>query len=147
MSVAVDIRPEPDYLHSAMIGEFTVDEVKHGLSSIVEAADRHQRLNVLIDCSRLNGDPSLKERFELVSYAFQLRVNRLLRGHRPRLRTAIVAVPPLLHPNRYAIRLLVERNMNVTIVEQMDDALTWLRMPSDTAKPPDATDPGVPPSP
>ena len=127
MSVAVDIRAEPDYLHSAMIGDFTVEEVKSALAAIIQAADRHQRLNVLIDCLRLYGDPSLKERFDLVSHAFQLRVHRLLRGHRPRLRTAIVAKPPLLHPNRYAVRLLTERNMNVTIVEEMDEALSWLR--------------------
>ena len=133
MGVAVDIRPETDYLHTAVAGDFTVEEVKSALSTIIQAADQHQQINVLIDCLRLSGDPSLRERFEVVSYAFQLRVGRLLRGRRPRLRTAIVAAPPLLHPSRYAVRLLVERNMNVNICEQMEEAMEWLRMPGNPA--------------
>ena len=130
MSVGVDIHPESDYLHSALVGDFTVDGVNDGVASIVEAADQHQLLNVLLDCLHLSGDPSLKERFDLVSYALQLRVKRLLQGRRPRLRIAVVAVPPLMHPNHYIVRFLAERNMNITIVEDVESALAWLRAPA-----------------
>ena len=129
MSVAVDIKPLPSHVHATLSGEFTVDGVKTALTQMVRAGHGHPNQKLLIDCLGLRGDPSLRERFELVSHAFQLRINAVMEGKRPVLQTAIVAVPPLAHPNRYAVRLLVERSIRDTLCERTDEALAWLGVP------------------
>lgn len=126
MGVVVDIRPMPAYLHATVTGEYVAGEMKKALATIVSAGHTHRLLKLLIDCRRLTGDPSLRERFELVSFALQLRINAMLEGRKLGFRTAIVATPPLAHPARYGMRLLVERNLKVTLCGRLEEALTWL---------------------
>lgn len=126
MTLNLDLRPTPTYLHATLSGEYTYDEIKHALTSIMSAAYEHPQLKLLIDCLAVTGNPTLRERFDLVALALQQRINAILNGKLPRVMTAIVAVPPFAHPNRYAVRLLLERNLKITICERVDDALTWL---------------------
>jgi hypothetical protein len=131
VSATVDIRPLTTHLHATITGEYVDDDVKRVVASIMNAAHNQPVPKILIDCRDLTGNPSLRQRFELVAFVLQLRINGIIDGHRPRYRTAIVARPPLAHPNRYGIRLLVERRLNVTICERLEEALAWLEIESD----------------
>lgn len=126
VSVTVDLRAMPSYLCATVTGEFVVDDIKTVLTRIVNGAYDQRTQNILIDCRGLTGDPSIRERFEVVAFVFQLRINAIFAGQRPKYRTAIVATAPAVHPNRYGVRQLVERKLNVTICERPEDALAWL---------------------
>jgi hypothetical protein len=46
-----------------------------------------------------------------------------------------------LHPGRYGIRLLIERNMSLTVCAEIEEALAWLGVEAQPGQP----DPGAAP--
>ena len=124
--MTVDIRQTPTHLHVTVSGGYNLEGMKNALLRIRQSADDYQSTKILIDCRGLAGDPSLRERFELVAFILQMRINAILHGKPSRVATAVVATPPLVHPGRYGLRLLVERNLKATICERLEDALAWL---------------------
>jgi hypothetical protein len=137
MGIAVDIRPTPACLYATLTGDFEDDDAKRALARIIESA-RPQRIpRILIDCRALYGDLSLSQRFGIASFALQLRINAILAGRSPvPFRTAIVAVPPLAHPNAHFVRFLNERNVSISLHGTMDEALAWLGLdPAPAAAP------------
>jgi hypothetical protein len=133
--VSVNIRPLATYLSITVTGDYSYEGLKDALLRVRHAVNDHQAQKMLIDCRGLRGNPSLRERFEMVALTLQLRINAILHGKPSRCRTAIVAAPPLAHPNGYGVRLLAERNLRITICETVDDAFTWLGISADTPRP------------
>ena len=129
MTLTVDLHPSPSHLRATLAGDYSYEELKSALGTIMAAAYEHPSLKLLIDCLGVTGNPTLRERFDLVAFALQQRINAILNGKPPRIATALVAAPPFAHPNRYAVRLLIERNLKITVCDRMEDALAWLGIP------------------
>ena len=137
MSVTVDIHPTPTHLLVTVSGDCDLEGLKNALVRTRQAADDYQSQTILIDCRGLTGNPTLRERFELVAFVLQQRITAILHGKPSTAVTAIVATPPLLHPGRYGIRLLIERNMNLAVCADVEEALGWLGVepaPSETSR-------------
>lgn len=126
MSATVDIRPMPGYTHATVTGEFDVESTKEAITRILSAAHAHPTSKILIDCRGYKGNPSLGERFSIVTHILELRIKSMLHGQPSRYQTVLVARPPLVHPARYGLRMLVERNLRITICGTLDEALAWL---------------------
>ncbi len=122
MSLHLDLRPLPGYAYATLTGEYAYEELKKALADIMAFGYEHPGLKVLIDCLGVTGNPTLRERFDLVAFALQQRINAILDGKPARMATALVAVPPFAHPNRYGVRLLVERNLKITVCATVDEA-------------------------
>jgi len=135
VSVIVDLNPVPTHLQVTLTGEYTLEGFKSALVRIRQSADDYQSQKILIDCRGLAGNPSLRERFEVVAFVLQQRITAILHGKPSKVATAIVATPPLLHPGRYGIRLLIERNMNLTVCAEIEEALTWLGVETQARQP------------
>ena len=128
VSLTLDLHPLPDYVHATLSGEYTYDELKQAIGKMMTTA-YEQPLpghKLLVDCLGITGNPTLRERFDLVAFALQQRINAILNGKRPRVVTAVVAAPPFAHPNRYGIRLVIERNLKITVCATVEEAQTWL---------------------
>lgn len=126
VSITIDIRPLPTHLHVTVAGEYTLGGTKDALLRIRQSVDDYMSTKVLIDSRGVVGDPSLRERFELVTFILQMRIRAILHGKPSNAATAIVGTPPLMHPARYGIRLLLERNVKITICGTVEEALAWL---------------------
>lgn len=124
--MTADIRALPTHLHAIVRGEFAKEPACDILTRVSEAANSQPTLNILLDTRETVGNPTLRQRFEVVTHAIQIRINSLLRGGRGQFRTAIVGRPPLVHPNGYGARLLTEHNMKVAIFETPEAAYAWL---------------------
>lgn len=124
--MTADIRALPTHLHATVCGEFAEQPACDILTRIGVAANNQATLNIVIDMRKTTGNPSLRQRFEVVAHAIQMRINSLLRGGRGKFRTAIIGHPPLVHPNGYGARLLTEHNMKVAIFETPEAAYAWL---------------------
>jgi hypothetical protein len=124
--MTVDIRQTPTHLHVTVSGDYSFEELKSAIVRVRQAQDDFQSSKVLIDCRSVAGNPGLRERFELVAFTLQLRINSILHGKPSNGLTAVVAKPPLLHPGRYGIRLLIERNLKMTVCNDIEEALDWL---------------------
>ncbi len=142
MSVTVDIHPTPTHLRVTLTGEYTLEGLKNALARTRQAIDDYQSRKILVDCRGVTGNPSLRDRFELVAVVLQQRINAMLHGKPSKAATAIVATPPLLHPGRYGIRLLIERNMRLTVCTNIEQALAWLDVEA-TPPPPSDGAPGA----
>lgn len=144
--MTADIRALPTHLHATVRGEFASDAACDILTRIGDAANNQPTLNVLMDMRETTGNPTLRQRFEVVTHAIQMRINSLLHGGRGKFRTAIVGHAPLVHPNGYGARLLNEHNMKVAIFDTPEAAYAWLGISDhDTASARTATDqPGAP---
>ncbi len=126
VGLAINLRLTPTHLHVTVTGEYTDEDAKIVLARVTAAAHAQDSRNILIDCLGVTGDLSMRQRFELAASVLQMRITSLLHGQPARYRTAVVAKPPLVHPNRYLIRLLVERNMRITVCDSVEEALAWL---------------------
>ncbi|HTY70568.1 MAG TPA: STAS/SEC14 domain-containing protein [Alphaproteobacteria bacterium] len=126
MTINIDIRATPTHLHVTLDGQYTLHDLKTALTRVRQGVDDYQSTKLLVDCRGVTGDPSLRERFEIVAFVLQQRINAILHGKPVNVPTAIVGARPLLHPGRYGIRLLAERGLRLMICEDMAEALAWL---------------------
>ncbi|HTP82275.1 MAG TPA: STAS/SEC14 domain-containing protein [Alphaproteobacteria bacterium] len=133
--MTIDIRAVPTHLHVTLGGQYTFDDMKTALIRVRQSVDDYQSAKLLIDCLGMVGDPSLRERFELVAFVLQQRINAILHGKPVNVPTAIVGARPLLHPGRYGIRLLVERGLRLMICEDKAEALAWLGVEAQPQEP------------
>lgn len=134
MGLTFEIRALPTHLHVTVRGEFAEEDACDILTRVIEAAHNQPTLNILIDVRAAAGDPTLRQRFAVVTHAVQMRINSMLHGRPARYRTAIVGWPPLVHPNGYGARLLTEHNLKVAIFGTTDAAYAWLGI--DRTRPP-----------
>jgi hypothetical protein len=128
MSVTVDLKPMPDYLHATLSGEYADEEIRRVLKRIDDAANAQRVLKILMDCRDLIGSPTFEQRFALGQFFTDLRVQALAEGKTVGYTMAIVATPPLSHPDRTAIKPLLDRGLKVTVCETMEEALAWLEV-------------------
>ena len=131
MAATIDLRPMPGYLHAVVSGEYELEATKDVITRVITAAHGHPSSNILIDCRDYQGNPTLGERFSVISHVMELRIKSMLRGQPARYRTAIVGAPPLLHPARYGVRMLAELNLRISIWETVEEALAWLGVAAD----------------
>jgi len=122
-------------MHVTATGEYTDEDAKILLARIATAAHAQDSPNILIDCLDLRGSLSMRQRIELAASVLQMRINSLLHGQPTRYRTAVVARPPLAHPHRHFLRLLVERNMRVAVCDTVEEALAWLGIGAQPSQP------------
>ncbi|MBV8534798.1 MAG: STAS/SEC14 domain-containing protein [Alphaproteobacteria bacterium] len=135
MTLRIDIRATPTHLHVTLEGQYTFDDLKTALIRVRQGVDDYQSAKLLIDCRGVTGDPSLRERFELVAFVLQQRITAILHGKPVNVRTAVIGARPLLHPGRYGIRLLAERGLRLMICEDEAEALAWLGLEAEPALP------------
>jgi hypothetical protein len=134
MSLTVDIRPTPTYLHVTLSGNYVKAEIEAAVRRIVDAAHEHRLLHVLIDCLQLAGDLSLSERIEMGEFWRRLRWEALLAGKPSGYWMAVVGVAPLIHPDQPAMKVMISRGLNNTAAfARVEDALAWLRTASSAA--------------
>jgi hypothetical protein len=143
LTTTVDLQALPTHLHATITGVWDEGDVKDILTRIFDAAHAQTTNKILMDCLGIAGEPSLRQRVDLALHALHLRVTALLTGRPARYATAIVAMPPLAHPRRHGLRILIERNLKVTIVETLDQAYAWLEVPA-PSQTPEQTAPSLP---
>ena len=124
------LRNSRDYLTAIFSGEFTLDEAERTFLELVEAVERYQASNVLVDGRTVSGEPSTMDRFaygDFVSSAVAgLRVGP--QGRPPRF--SYVLEEPVLDPHRLGETVAVNRGMNVRVFDNINDALAWLGVAS-----------------
>ena len=126
MSVSVDLKPMPDYLHATLSGDYTAADFNDALSRVFDAAHEHRQVKLLIDCRGVTGGPTLEERYGLGQFFADMLLRDLAEGRSLGLSIAAIATPPLAHPERIGIKHLVDRGLNVAIHETDEDARAWL---------------------
>ena len=126
MNIIQNISAGPGYLHVEATGTFSLREAKKNFVEMMEAVARHKSGKVLFDARRVEGSPQFLERFEYGKFAAETVATFEPRG----VCFAYVLEKPLRDPERLGETVARNRGMNITVFEQLDDALAWLGVAS-----------------
>jgi hypothetical protein len=92
------------------------------LNHVSEEAVEHQLTRVLVDCSMLEGELSIADRYELG----RKMANSAIKSHVTRI--AFVGYPPLV--NGFAALVASNRGAVAATFSDLDEAISWLRVHS-----------------
>jgi hypothetical protein len=128
MSLVADIRPMTTHMYARLTGEFDFEEFKKIYERVADAAHQHKLLKILLDGREVTGDLSVTERLHLGKFFATHRSQALFEGKTSGYRLAIVALPPLIHPQKIGMYEVRNRDLPTDIFERIEDAMTWLEL-------------------
>lgn len=126
MTIALDITPYEDLLYARLTGDYSLSEANDIIINIFKAVAEHSIFNVLVDCRKLEGEPSTFERFEHSAFAANKVKNMLKAGKAQIARFAYLGEPPLFDPGKFGETVAVNRGLNVMATNSVENALRWL---------------------
>ncbi|MFL6235843.1 MAG: hypothetical protein ACJ76N_22120 [Thermoanaerobaculia bacterium] len=128
MSMILETRAEPGFLHAEVVGNFSLEEAKRTFQELLEAVARHGVKKVLFDGRKLIGNPTTMERFYYGEFVANSVTRLGDRGVSPATQFAYVLTEPILDPRRFGESVAVNRGMFVKAFDNLEDALGWLRI-------------------
>jgi hypothetical protein len=128
MSMILETRAEPGFLHVEVAGNFSLEEAKRTFREMLEVVARHRVKKVLFDGRKLIGSPTTMERFYYGEFVADSVTRLGDRGVSPATQFAYVLTEPVLDPRRFGESVAVNRGMLVKAFDNLEDALGWLRI-------------------
>ena len=122
MSISLKFEPHEGFLHCKASGEFSSDDACLVIRDVLAESAERGTTRVLVDCLQMRGSPTVAERYAvsefIASEMFEL--NRF-----PRV--VVLGKEPLIDPKRFGELVARNRGVQTKTVEQMEDAVKWLR--------------------
>jgi len=128
MLISLQLEPHPGYLLALLAGVFTLDEAEAVSLRFLQASAEHHLPNVLVDVRQVLGQPTVAERYAYSEFV-AIEVLSLAAGGGPVMRLAYVGYAPLMDPNRFGVMVARNRGVQVTVTEDVNEALQWLGVP------------------
>jgi len=126
MGISLKFEGKEEFLHCWASGEYSLEEGCSMLHEVLAEAAQRVATKVLVDCLQMGGSPSMIERYALAEFLAHELVDHIsARKSFPRL--AILGREPLVDPNRFGELVATNRGVQTKTVEQMKDAVKWLR--------------------
>lgn len=127
MGMQSTARFEDGLLEVEIRGKFSLEEAKRSFLQTLDDVGRHGATKVLIDGSRLKGEPEVMERFFYGEFAAAETARVARERHMPRVPSfAYVLKEPVLDPRRFGENVAANRGMIIKVFEQREEALEWL---------------------
>ena len=123
---------EDGFLRVDATGEFSLHEAQQTFLEILEAVARAKVKKVLMDGRRLNGEPTIMERFYYGEFAANSVASFFSRGVSPATKFAYVLKEPVLDPGRFGETVAVNRGMLAKVCEDPEEAFAWLEVPRES---------------
>lgn len=128
MSMTLDITPNKIFLYIRIGGDFSLSEANDCITNMFKAIATHNIFNALVDCRGLQGELTTFERFEHAEFAAEALKGILKTGKAHRVRLAYVGKPPLFDTEKFGETVAVNRGLNVKSFENVEEALSWLKI-------------------
>jgi hypothetical protein len=139
MSMILRICAGSGLLRVIATGEFSLEEAKRTFLEILDAVARHKTEKILLDGRELTGEPDTIHRFLYGEFVARAVTRDITERRIPHiLQFAYVLQEPVLDPQRFGETVAVNRGMWVKALDNLEDALEWLRLAP--ANKPDAGD-------
>ena len=120
------ITRKDDYIHVDVTGTFLLSEANECSVSIFEALAEHGVHRVLVDCRKLEGEPTTMERFVLATFA-ALEFSKFAESGVPRgTRFSYVGHEPLVDKRRFGETVATNRGLTVRVFTDYQQAIEWL---------------------
>jgi hypothetical protein len=120
----MEFRPtiHADHVRIDLSGEFSLQEVLALSPQFFKAAADAGREAILVDARAVTGrEPTMAERYE-----WAVRVAELQSEYKPRIRIALVAHEPMLHPERFGEIVATRHGAVLRTFTDEPLALAWL---------------------
>lgn len=120
-----DIEPRVGYLFAAVSGEFDLASAQSVYRSVLQAAARYRQPRMLLDCTRVTGEMTVGDRLAFGSFIAE--EQQRMPGQLPQApQVAILAIPPILDPGRFAQVVANNRGVRMQASESLQELLSWL---------------------
>jgi hypothetical protein len=116
----VEIQERTGYLEVRMFGKFVLERFNQNISRVSTACRELKLGFFLIDVSKMQGEPTLSERFELSSHAAVAA---------SKLKVAMLVAPEQLEPRKFGVLVARNRGLTVDAFTSRREALKWLLAP------------------
>ena len=123
MAYQIHIEVKEQYLLAVFAGTFDKVGYKENLSDILLQSIKNERLKLLLDVRNMSGNLTTIQRHEVATY-----FTNLCREHpyTRKIQVAVVGDPPLIDPNRFGETVAINLGLNISVTNDMDEALKWL---------------------
>src|SRR5215467_15027401 len=122
MSISGKFEPREEFLHCTASGEYSFEDGCSLIREVLAQSAQRGAIRVLVDGLQIVGSPSVVERYALAEFL----AGEIVELERfPRL--AFLGKEPLVDPNRFGELVATNRGVQIHTVEQMEDAVDWLR--------------------
>jgi hypothetical protein len=115
--------PRPDYLSAVYTGTFALNEALEAISAAFAACNEHKLERILFDASRLEGNPSINDRYALGV--------RLAEADGRSMRIALVVNPASWLSDRPMENIAVNRGACFMSTTDIQKARHWLGIAAD----------------
>jgi hypothetical protein len=118
-----EIQERAGYLEARMFGEFVLERFNQSISRISTVCRELKLGFLLIDVSKMQGEPTMSERFELASHA-AVAANKM--------KVAMVVAPEHMEPRKFGVLVARNRGLTIDIFTSRRKALEWLLAPKNS---------------
>lgn len=133
MTMNLEMNAGRSSLHVRVTGDFALGEANDCVVRIFEAIAQYGVRKVLVDCRKLNGEPTTLERFVHATFAVREMERFGDKGVFRGTRFAYVGHEPLIDKNHFGETVAVNRGLNVKVSLSLERALEWLEIEPDDA--------------
>jgi hypothetical protein len=124
----LSIENAPNFLHTRLSGEFSLEEAERTFLDILEAVDRYEATNVLVDGRGVTGEPFTMERYYYGTFVAEAVIGLCQTRNRRIPKFAYVLEEPVLDKQRFGNLVATNRGMIVKTFDNVDDAVEWLAL-------------------
>ncbi len=122
MSLQFSSTAHADHVRIALDGEFSLEELLPLCDRFFAVTAEAGRDAMLVDARQVTGrEPTMAER-----YQWAVRVSEAQARYKPRIRVALVAHEPLIHPERFGEIVATNRGADMRTFTDESLALGWL---------------------
>ena len=126
MGISLKFEPHEEFLHCKASGDYGFEDACLMLRDVLAESAQRATTKVLVDCLQMDGSPTVIERYGLAEYLAHELIDHLSSRKRfPRL--AFLGKEPLVDPNRLGEIVATNRGVQMKVVEQMEEAVKWLK--------------------
>lgn len=125
-NMVVSLADASGYLQATLSGPFSLEKAQSTFVEILSAAERHQLAKILIDGTRITGQPSIIDRFYYGEFVAGAASRVRVGSGQQTLQFAYVLVPPVRDVGGLGEMVATNRGMKVKTFADRADALRWL---------------------
>ena len=123
--LSVELEPRPGYVYARLSGAFTLESGKAVYRIALDEAARRGQPKILLDASAITGEMTVNDRLEFGTFVAEEQ-KRVLPQLPQGSQLAILAVPPIMDPGRFAQTVANNRGARVRASESLQELLSWL---------------------
>jgi hypothetical protein len=123
-----EVEPRVGYLYVTVSGQITLPGAQGIFTEILANAARHGQPRILLDCTRMQGEWKVEDRYSFGAFAAEQQSRAAKQFPEPPM-VAICVAAPLMDPGRFTQVVANNRGARMRTSESLHELVAWLVTP------------------